>query len=181
MRWTAAQPLAPLLKPDQVNLHLRLDGGDEGLYVSMLINAAVARAELVMQASLIERTITAVYYAGEPLFLPRGPVIAVTSVTHDGVAVDPSRYSIETRGTTDMLRYDRGTKQPHPTPQTLTVVYRAGYGPTAEDVPADIRHAILCHIGLMYECREVAAEGNVTPVPFLEDFYRLRGREGGIA
>jgi uncharacterized phiE125 gp8 family phage protein len=133
-----------------------------------------------MQCSLITRTITATFYSGENLYLPRGPVQSIASVAINGVTVDPSAYATEQYGSGVLLRINNGTIQPYAAPTVLTVVYSAGYGDNPADVPADILAAVKCHVGLLYENREVAQDRTVTPVPFLEDFYRLRGLEVGV-
>src|SRR5204863_1965209 len=97
-----------------------------------------------------------------------------------GHTVSPLAYSIERYGHAELLRYNNGNIQPHAAPATLTVTYTAGYADTAEGVPADILQVIKCHVGLLYESREVATDRTITPVPFIEDFYKLRSREPGV-
>ncbi|MEL6623750.1 MAG: head-tail connector protein, partial [Pseudomonadota bacterium] len=49
---------------------------------------------------------------------------------------------------------------PSPTQaQTLTIAFRAGFGATAEDVPAPIRHALLMLIAHWFENREPVSFG----------------------
>lgn len=179
MHWTQTQP-APLFDVFDVKTHLRIEGTEEDGYLDGLIAAATSHAEHVMASSLIQRTITATFYSGELLSLPRGPVISVSSVAVNGQPVSPSAYSIERYGTAELLRYNNGNTQPHAAPATLTVVYQAGYGAAEENVPADIVQIIKCHVGLLYEQREAATDRTITPVPFIEDFYRLRSREPGV-
>ena len=181
MKWTQAQPGTPLLTLDDVKEHLRLiDGQDDGDYIAALVAAATAHAEQAMACSLITRAVTATFYSGENLYLPRGPVQSITSVQVGGQTVSPSAYSTEQYGHSTLLRFNNGTIQPLAAPATLVVTYQAGYGPTATDVPADIVAAVRCHVGLLYENRESAADRTVTPVPFIDSFYKLRSLDGGV-
>lgn len=53
--------------------------------------------------------------------------------------------------------------------QPLRVLYTAGFGETAEDVPADVRSWILLRVGALYENREEAAEvRNIVTMPFVD-------------
>lgn len=181
MKWTATQPAGAVLALSDVTAHLRItDTQGQDTYLTALIVAATAHAEQAMQCSLLTRTITATFYSGENLYLPRGPVQAITSVAVDGGPVDPSAYSTEQYGNSTILRINNGYIQPYSAPSVLTVVYTTGYGDNPSDVPADILAAIKCHVGLLYENREVAQDRTVSPVPFLEDFYKLRGLDCGV-
>ncbi len=183
MRWTQTQPESALLDAQAVQDHLRLSdfsAARQDAYLGTLIAAATAHAEQVMECSLLTRTITAIFYSGDILHLPRGPVQQINSVSIDGTPQMSASYTLEAQGNVDILRYANGRICPLAAPATLTVEYDAGYGDDPSDVPADIIHAIKAHIGLLFENREVAAQGAVTAVPFLDAFYRLHAREGGI-
>ena len=174
MKWSATSPAAqPILAAD-LRTHLRIDDSTQDAYLTTIIAAAVAHAEQVMQCSLIQRTITATFYPGEHLALPRGPIISVASVTVDGDAQDASTYELRGYGSLDLLYYRNMTTQPHAVP--LIAVYSAGHGAAAADVPADILQVIKCHAGLLYENRETAADRAIMAVPFIEEFFRLRAR-----
>jgi uncharacterized phiE125 gp8 family phage protein len=151
--------------------HLVLAG--DAAYVRELTAAAAEYAEEALGASLITRTITAEFYEGEKLFLPRGPVMTVTSVTDaGGRAVG---WRLERYGRSDLLV----TTAAYTTP--LTVVYTAGYGSGITNVPADIRHAIRTHVATLYENRESVSDKAKMPVPHsLADFYRMKSRIVGI-
>jgi len=157
-----------------------IDDQDETFYVQSLIAAATAYAEECMEASLLTRTITATYYSNDDLILPRGPVQEILSVSVNGSPQDAGVYALEGYGRTDVLRYNNGYIQPYAAPATFTVTYKAGYGDTAATIPPDILHAIKAHVALLNENRELANEKTITPVPFLADFYRLKGRGTGV-
>lgn len=181
MKWTQTQPGTPLLTLDEVMEHLRMaDAQGQDAYLMTLVAAATAHAEQAMQCSLLTRTVTATFYAGETMYLPRGPVQQVTAVQANGQTASPAAYSTEQYGHATLLRYQSGTIQPLAAPAVLTVTYTAGYGDDPSGVPADLLSAVKCHVGLLFENREVAQDRTVTPVPFLEDFYRLRSLEVGV-
>jgi uncharacterized phiE125 gp8 family phage protein len=181
MRWTQEQPYTPLLTLDDVKIHLRLTDDDtEDDYLNALVASATAHAEQLMQSSLLTRSITATFYSAENLYLPRGPVQSIMSVALDGQPVASGAYTLEGYGTAVLLRYNNGTIQPHAAPAVLTVTYTAGYGSDPADVPADIIAAIRAYVGLLYENREAAHDRTIKPVPFLDDFFRLRGQDVGV-
>jgi uncharacterized phiE125 gp8 family phage protein len=179
MKWSQSQPSA-LFDVDAIKTHLRIDTDTEDDYLTGLITAAVSHAENLMGCSLLQRTITATFYSGETLNLPRGPLVSVSSVSVGGTPVSSSAYSTESYGTVDVLRFNNSYTQPYAAPVELVATYLAGYGTTPDAIPADIVQVIKCHIGLLYEQREAATDRTITPVPFVEDFYKLRSREPGV-
>lgn len=154
--------------------HLRIDDNEERDYVISLIEAATAHAEEALATSLLPRRIAATFYDGEFCDLPRGPVSAIVSVVDaNGDAVPSDAWRWERKGNSDCIRLLRTATRP------LTVTYDAGYA-NAAAIPADIRQAILCHVGTLYDHRASVTSMNVNPVPHLDSFYRLRAREVGI-
>lgn len=180
MKWRVTQPSTEMLfNATNAMNHLRTDGVEDTQYITALIPAATSHAEELMECSLLTRTIEATFFAGERMYLPRGPVQEILSVTVNGVAQAPGSYSIESYGNNDLLRFNNSTIQPFAAPQTIVCTYLAGFGGPA-DVPPDITQVIRCHVGLLYEQRELATDRTVTKVPFIADFYRLRGRGTGV-
>lgn len=180
MKWQVIQPPTDLLlSVDDVMVQLRTATSDEAPYLQTLIAAATAHAEELMECSLLTRTIQATYYAHDRMYLPRGPVQSIVNVTVNGAVQNPGTYSVEGFGHNDLLRYNNSTHQPFAAPITLVCTYVTGYG-DASDVPADILQVIRCHIGMLYENRELVAERTITPVPFISEFYKLRGRGTGV-
>ncbi len=175
MNWTQTKP-APLIDASSIRTHLRIDDDSQDAYLTTLIVAATAHAEQAMGASLLTRNVSASFSAGETLYLPRGPISSVSSVSLGATPLPSGAYGIDRYGNTEVLRYQGGNTAPAP----VTVQYVAGYGPTLDDVPADIVQVIKCYVGLLYEQRETATDRTVTPVPFIEDFLRLHSRECGV-
>lgn len=158
----------------QAKVHLRLSSDDEQDYVEDLIDAATDHAEEAMACTLMARERSVTFYRGGPMYLPKGPLISVTSII-DADAKTITDYDLEKVGNADLLTINEGFTYP------LEVVYQAGYA-SASDIPAAIRQAILCHVGTLYENRESVSDKSKTPVPHsLEAFYRLKRRSAGVA
>lgn len=179
MKWTQTKPDDYPTTYAEAKAHLRLDDDSEQDYVTDLIAAATAYAENIMGRSLMQRTITATYFAyATPLdltYLPRGPVISITSVT-DANGRDIENSVLEAAGNYSRLRVNNG----YSFPVNLTVVYEAGYD-SADDIPDDIKHAIKMHVNHLYLYREPVTAGRIEKVPSsLDDFYRLNSWEVGI-
>lgn len=191
MRWTETTPSTFPITADDVAGILAMETSElpPMPYVLGAIGAAVSYAETAMGRSLIRRTVTATFYANlspaDLLYLPRGPIASVTSVTPDGgAALATSAYRLEYVGNAvarlrvnGLLTY----------PKDLTVVYEAGHAIAAgstpgANVPADIRHAITMHAAQLIQYREPIVVGAaVAKVPnSLDDFYAQRSWETGV-
>jgi uncharacterized phiE125 gp8 family phage protein len=150
MRWEVTTPQTRPISFDTVKTHLRLNDESEKSYVETVIDDAVNYAESEIQGSLGAQTITATYYeedvarSGDKLWLPRGPVNSVTSVTANGVLQSTDNYELKRVGNWDYLDFSAGANDP------VVVVYTAGYS----TIPAALRRALLLHIGTLYENRE---------------------------
>lgn len=145
----------------------------EETYVALLIAAATDYAEERLSASLMPRTLRATFYDAEPLVLPRGPIIEVLAITdRDQVAV--TDYELKNYGRATQVIANQHGGYP------LSITYQAGYA-SADAVPADIKLAILTHVGTLYENRESVSDKARIPVPHtLDDFYRMKSRSVGI-
>lgn len=157
--------------------HLRIDDDDERSYIVTLIEAATANAETIMTRALVNRAVEVVYpswNSGMPsngprcdesrrLYrLPLGPVGLISDVTAvtdgDGIGrID--NCTLLRRGNSWMIGVPSEATYP------LTVQYNAGHG-TPADVPADIKAAILSHVGTLYRHREVATEKTQNRIPY---------------
>lgn len=170
MKFRVVTPPDRFIAWDSARVHLRLDLPDDRAYVLDLIDAATAYAEGAMDSSLGTQTIEATFYDGDKLWLPRGPIQSITSVV-DANNTTITDYTVEGYGTIDVLKVNRPYKGP------LVVTYTAGF----DAVPADVKQAILCHVGTLYEFRESIGTAAAHPIPHqLESFYRIRRRGNGL-
>jgi uncharacterized phiE125 gp8 family phage protein len=177
MKWTVTIP--PTTEPltwAEAKAQARIDSNDEQAWGEQAIKTVRSTAETEGGLSLITQTITAVAYNQQDLEpgtsllrLPRGPVQAITSVT-DGNSdtVSSADYQLERHGLYDYLLLRRAARYP------LTVVYTAGYGTTAADIPPLLKGIMLAHFTFLFENRSADAE----PVA-LDRIYRKYRSFGG--
>ena len=191
---TVAQAVKQLQLGDPTEL-----AADDAQFLSDLIDAATEYAEQSTGASLLTRTITKTFEAdqvgGRPHFYPwggfpiadgwwpghnrlplaRGPVQAVTSIV-DGAGIPLTGYRLGREGKGDFVAV-RGTVR-----FPVTVAYVAGYGPTAADVPSDVRMAIRSHVAAMWRMRSAFTDRTFAEVPqFLTAFYAGKRRSVPVA
>lgn len=166
---TLARTVVPATEPlstDDAKTHLRVSGAADDAYIAGLVSAARVWVENHTGQSLIDQTwqLTLDRFPGR-IYLPRGPVSAVSSVGYvDGAGasqeVTPGDYVLDG----NWLR--RGYNVTWPTtrsqPAAVTVTYVAGYGALATAVPADFVHAVRLLVGHWYENREPVLNGAVT-------------------
>jgi uncharacterized phiE125 gp8 family phage protein len=144
-----------------------------------LIAAATDYAESAMSICLAARTIVATFAPGEPLILPRGPLISVLSIT-DANAVAAASFSLQHEGHQVTLIPQGSLTSP------ISVMYRAGFAlpdgtENAEAIPAGIRHTIKMLAGTYYEARESTTDKARATVPHsVDDFFRRYSRSRGV-
>ena len=144
----------------------RLDRGlvhtDDDSMLEFLIANARQYAETYMRRSLItqQRQLVLDAFPG-CIRVPYGRVISVTSISYvdsDGTTqtLSPSLYQVDAVSDLARIIPEYGESWPDTKPglNRVTVIYEAGYGNAADDVPADIRHAIRLMVGTGYEMRE---------------------------
>lgn len=183
MLWTGTRPTSPPLATfAQLQSQLRIRSGEEEQYILDLLDACTEYAEQTLDTSLLTRTITATEYHQAAIdfwgtaerypnrvYLPRGPVSSVTSVT-DSKSASIS-FTQQRFGLADFVVLN----DPYAAP--VTIVYQAGYGADAASVPSDIKMAIRTHVAHLFERREAADEKSIVNVPLsLMAFYALRRR-----
>lgn len=94
------------------------------------------------------------------IYLPRAPIQSVTSITtydeaHSGTVFSSANYTLDTQNGRVFL--DSGSTWPTDLrdKNAIEVVYIAGYGNAATDVPAPIRKAAYSQLGRIYNDRGV--------------------------
>lgn len=148
----------PALEPvslEEVKLFLRVEHDAEDALLTTLIAAAREGAERLLNLSCIQQRWQweTVPFCGA-ISLPFGPVHSVVDVAlreqeaSDWTACDSENYHL--RGNSIIF-----TDAPASGVQAR-VTYEAGFGEVAADVPATLRHALLRHIGALYETRSAA-------------------------
>lgn len=178
--------------------HLRetlVDAGNDA-YISALITVARTEAENRLQRSLLQTTwlttldrfphdtrISPWALCARPIELPNPPVISVDWVKYLDAAgaqqtLDPAAYVVRTTESPGQIVRAYGSSWPAtlPQPGAVQVQYKAGYGTTADKVPAPIVQWIKLALSDLYENRSRSSERPMLEQGFacgLLDAYRL--------
>ena len=145
---------------------------------SGLISAAREMIESEIRGPIINTGYTSVFEdfpTTRELVLPRSPLVSVASVTYVNSASATITLSASTdyivksfNGMGRILLRDTASwpRDIHAGPEgVVTVVYTAGYGTTAAEVPVSLRHAQLLQIATLFEFRNTLSPGTITLVP----------------
>ncbi len=151
----------PVLLAD-AKAHLRIDDPAEDTYVQALIVSARVRVEVETRRALITQSWTQTldrWPDDAIVALQMAPVQAITAVTvrdADDVQqpVDPTAYRLDGESHPPRVVFNAPVAAPATPPAGIAIAFTAGYGDTAADVPADIRHAILLMIADWFEHRD---------------------------
>lgn len=149
-------PNAPAISIDDVKAHLNITEADD--HLQLLIDAAIAHVDGPNGAglALITQTYRQTIDPNETtITLPVTPVSTINSVLIDGVEVDYTADLDRTPARVAIGRHATGGQ----------IVYQAGFGDNAADVPADLRAALLLIIGHLYANREAVTDQTMTEVP----------------
>jgi len=157
----------------QVKAWTRIDDNASDAELAGLMQAATKRAEVIMDRPIIQREYTLTLDdLPTAISLPGTPAQSVTSITYidtDGTlqTLASNQYQVDLGG-----EYKHGRIVPaygitwpavRKIPETITVVYQAGYGPDWNSVPADIQQAIAYMVGHYYDMRDIVGENKTVP------------------
>lgn len=191
MPWkVTTAPAAEPVTTAEAKTHMRIDIADEDAYIDTLITAARVYGEQYTHRAFITQTITYVTDSfptgGDPIALPMPDLLTVTSLKYydtdetqqtwnaSNYVVNDYELPGQVELATDILWPDITTRF-----DAVEVIYTAGYGATAADVPSDIKHAIKLLVAHWHENREsVVLTGTPKEVPVTVDAllapYRYR-------
>lgn len=170
--------ISPAAEPVSLELaraQCRVDSTDEDALLSLYIQGAREAAESITNRALITQTWeqTLDRFPAAEIKLLKPQVLSIVRVQYldtDGAlqTLDPSRYALDPRELPGYLFPAEGTDWPSTADviDAVTITFTAGFGPTAEDVPAGIRHWMLLHIAADFETRAaVDATGRTKALP----------------
>ena len=174
-----AGPAAEPVTLGEAKAFLRVDGTDEDAFISTLITAARLHVESVTGRAMITqswRMALDSIPANRRIGLPVAPLRALTEIRAydaDGVAtvLTLAAFQPET-GMAPAYLFVPVAIPDLPAIRAndaIEIDYVAGYGDAPEDVPADLRHAVLTLVGYWFEHRDaviVAGAGAVVPAGF---------------
>jgi uncharacterized phiE125 gp8 family phage protein len=180
----AEQPLNVV----ELKAHLRIidDDGGQDVLLANLIGAATQAIERTINRAMVQRTLRATLdqfpVDGRPILLPMPPAISVSAVQYIDSAsqqqtIVPADYRVDVASQPARL-HPTSSAWPEAKRMTGSVSadYIAGYG-TADDVPLDLRHAVLLLAAHWHEHSEAASALSLHETPqafnFLVDNYRV--------
>ncbi|SNR24151.1 hypothetical protein EYF88_01740 [Paracoccus sediminis] len=127
-----------------VKNHVRVDGTHDDAALAMMARAAAREIEAHSELALLRQLITVTVEAeGEAIPLPCGPALSDATVTVDGLPLVTGL----TGGRYPVLHL------PDDMRGAAVVVYEAGFGDTADSIPADLQLAIMDQTLRTYDVR----------------------------
>ncbi len=174
-----AGPAAEPVTLAEAKAFLRVDDDDEDSFISTLITAARLHTESVSGRAMITQSWRVILDDWPPdraLVLPVAPIKSLTAIRaydDDGVANELAlaEFQFET-GTAPARVFVPAIIGGMPVTRgrdAIELDYVAGYGDAPEDVPQDLRHAVLTLVGYWFEHRDAvitAGSGAVIPAGF---------------
>ncbi|MCA8984513.1 MAG: head-tail connector protein [Planctomycetaceae bacterium] len=161
------QPTEESLSLAEAKAHLRVDVDDEDALIGSLITAARLTVERqcwrqVAQATL--RFTLDAFPACSVIYLPRPPLVSVESIQYEDLAgetrtLDAGDYFVDDTSEPGRISLKSGYAWPETNlqPGCVVIDYVAGLDP--EDVPADLKAAMLLIVGHLYAHREGVVAG----------------------
>lgn len=158
---------------------LRVDGEAEDAFINTLITAARLHVEGTTGRALLAQTWRVVldtWPKDRAVPLPVGPVMSVTAITAydddgNGTELTLAQFRPES-GTAPAKLFLPPVVDGMPVLRArggIEIDYAAGYGTDAEDVPRDLKQAVLSLVGYWFEHRDavvIAGSGAIVPSGF---------------
>ena len=182
----------PALEPvslAEAKAHLRLETNDDDTLLQSLITTSRLHIEAALGLALITQSWSWMFDhwpRGERVVLPLRPVQAVTHVRvwrQDGTSqtLPADNFILDGQGNPARLLpvAPAALVEPGQPGNGIEIGFTAGFGASARDVPATIRHALLLLITHWYEHREpveIGASVNAVPVMVSELLHAHRRR-----
>lgn len=159
-----------------VKKHLRVDDPAEGdSYFAGLITTARELAEIFTRRSFLTQTwdlFLDCFPADGTILLPRPPLQTVSFAKYTDLSgavqtLDPSTYVVDTAREPGRLAlaYLKFWPTYRNAPNSIQIEYKAGYGDTADKVPARVAQAMKLSIGTWYMNRESVGANNQAELP----------------
>ncbi len=158
--------LAPATEPISVadlKAHLRIDSTADNAALASMITTARLQIEATLALALITQHWTWTFDRWPKrasIELPISPVQSILSFTvlrGDGLMTVPASATIlDGNGIAARLITKAGWPEPSVAAQGIEIKLAAGFGPTAADVPAQLRHTVLLLAAHWYGHRETS-------------------------
>lgn len=164
----------PAVDLTEAKNHARVDGDFEDADFARMIDTATREAEDYAQIALLAQNIRLLLsrWPRGHVRLPIVPILDRNSIS----------VTINTQPWPDVLLSSDGSRPllimcGNPPPGVFVIEYRAGFGDQPEDIPADLRHALLDQIATYYDARGAVDGKTATLSPH---FARIVGRYRGV-
>lgn len=157
----------PAVEPvslSEAKAHCRVDSDAEDTLMSSLILAARLYIEQMLDIALISQDWSLYldqWPDGAHVELPLAPLMSLQSIrtynaADEAITVDPADYNIDTASRRPRIAFNTGVSRPVPGRPVngIEIVFTAGYGAAADDVPMPIRQALKMLVAHWYEARE---------------------------
>ena len=180
---TTAATTEPLTTAE-AKTHLRVDHSDDDTYIDALILAARVDTERLTWRTLTTTTYTLTldrFPAGDYIDLPRPPLQSVTSIQYvdtngDTQTFSTGNYTVNPKNEPGRVYLNYGASWPtaRSDNDAITIIYVAGYGDDASDIPELIRQGVRLKVAHWYEAREAVVMG-ASPVELPVGIRRIDG------
>ena len=155
---------------DDLKAHLYIDDNDLDAWLTVAEKAARNYCERVTRRQLVNATWTLTLDGfSDPIKLPKPPLSSVTKINYidtggDTQTVSTAVYTVFTdREPGEVVQaYNQTWPTPRGQPEAVSVVYVAGYGTAATNVPETLRLGIQTLVGHWYENRESVVVGSAS-------------------
>lgn len=153
--------------------HLRIDTTDEDAYIDCLIKSSRQFAETFMRRSIIDQTWDMFldhFPSWNGCIEPPNPTLSsVTTIKYnqesDGlqVTLDASKYIVDVNRDPGRIvpAFDEEWPDTRNQINAVEIRFVAGYGPSDEDVPDEIRQGIKIMVSHLFEVREPVIVGTI--------------------
>jgi uncharacterized phiE125 gp8 family phage protein len=157
-----SQPTHEPITIAEAKAHLRVDGSDEDGYIAGCILAARHHAEAVTRRALVPREWKQTYnYFPAEIVLPVTPVQTVDAIKYiDRDGVEQTLASYQQSGERIVPAFEQHWPETRRVVDAVSVEFTAGY----DDVPADIRAALLLLVAHYFEQRQPTINATVVSV-----------------
>lgn len=153
-----SEPAVTVVSTSDMKDYLKVDYSTDDTFIGNLVTMATKKCEQFANLSCITQTVQATWATyGYEVPLPRGPVQSIASVArlwqNDSIALTKNTDYYELGQ--DFLTLNFGNIYPTAGPFTyrLKVIYDAGYGDAATDVPQQAIDAVKATVAWLYEHR----------------------------
>ena len=163
---------------EELKQQCRVDHDDEDTLIARLGAVATRHVEARTRRALLTQTwrLTLDAFPCDTIYIPRPPLIAVSSITYldgagDSQTLATADYRVDASRHPGRITPAYGEYWPTTlcTTNAVTITHTAGYG-AAGDVPEDLRHAILLLAAHWHANRETVVVGTISgPLAFTLD------------